>query len=185
VYKISLIVSDPLPASVTQSFTVTVTNAAPRLVNNPPSLSVVHGKTKSMPLSAYFIDDDLDPITMVATYQLNGGAVTTIPGGIFSFPSLLTIDATSIGLVDVGTYKISLSVSDSLATVTASYTLTITNASPLLIKTPEAVNAPQNVVTSIDLSTNFKDNDDDPMTLTATYSFNGGPALSIPGGIFA
>jgi hypothetical protein len=84
----------------------------------------------------------------------------------------------------VGTYKISLSVSDSLATVTASYTLTITNASPLLIKTPEAVNAPQNVVTSIDLSTNFKDNDDDPMTLTATYSFNGKPTSSIPGGIF-
>jgi hypothetical protein len=41
-----------------------------------------------MPLSAYFIDDDLDPITMVASYQLNGGAVSTIPGGIFSVPSL-------------------------------------------------------------------------------------------------
>ena len=84
-----------------------------------------------MALSTYFIDDDLDPISMLATYQLNGGAVSTIPGGIFSVPSLLTIDATSVGLVDVGTYKISLSVSDSLATVTASYTLTITNASPV------------------------------------------------------
>jgi hypothetical protein len=133
VYKISLIVSDPLPVSVTQSFTVTVTNAAPRLVNDPPSLSVVHGKSKSMPLSACFIDDDFDPVTMVATYQLNGGAVSKIPGGIFSVPSLLTIDATSVGMVDVGTYKISLSVSDSLAVVTTSYTLTITNSSPRLI----------------------------------------------------
>jgi hypothetical protein len=133
VYKISLIVSDALPFSVTQSFTVTVTNAAPRLINDPPSLSLVHGKIKSMPLSAFFIDDDLDPITMVATYQLNGGAVSTIPGGIFSVPSLFTIDATSLGLVDVGTYKISLSVSDSLALVTTSYTLIITNSSPRLI----------------------------------------------------
>jgi hypothetical protein len=83
-----------------------------------------------MPLSACFIDDDSDPITMVATYKLNGGAVKTIPGGIFSVPSLFTIDATSVGMVDVGTYTIALSVSDSLATVTASYTLTITNASP-------------------------------------------------------
>ena len=53
-----------------------------------------------------------------------------IPGGIFSVPSLFTIDATSVGMVDVGTYTIALSVSDSLASVTASYTLTITNASP-------------------------------------------------------
>ena len=110
--------------------------------------------------------------------------MSTIPGGIFSFPSLFTIDATSVGMVDVGTYTIALSVSDSLATVTASYTLTITNASPQLIKNPLAVTAPQNFVTQIDLSTNFKDDDDDPMTLIATYSFNGGPASAIPGGIF-
>ena len=57
-YKISLIVSDPLPASVTQSFTVTVTNAAPKILSTPPSLSLVHGKSISMPLSAYFIDDE-------------------------------------------------------------------------------------------------------------------------------
>ena len=95
-----------------------------------------------MPLSAYFIDDDGDPITMTATYSLNGGAAMPIPGGIFTVPSLLTIDATSVGLVDVGTYTISVSVTDSLSTITTSYTLTITNASPRLVSTPLPVNAP-------------------------------------------
>jgi hypothetical protein len=183
VYKISLIVSDPLPASVTQSFTVTVTNAAPKILITPPSLFLVHGKSISMPLSDFFIDDEQDPITMLATYQLNGGAVSTIPGGIFSVPTPFTIDVASVGLVDVGTYKISLSVSDSLATVTTSYTLKITNASPRLISTPLAVNAPLNSITFIDLSTNFKDDDDDPMTLTAIYSFNGGSWVTLPSGI--
>jgi hypothetical protein len=120
---------------------------------------------------------------MVASYQLNGGAVSTIPGGIFSVPTLFTIDVASVGLVDVGTYKISLSVSDSLATVTTSYTLSITNASPRLISTPLAVNAPLNSITFIDLSTNFKDDDNDTMTLTAIYSFNGGSSVTLPSGI--
>jgi hypothetical protein len=142
VYTMSLTVSDPLPASVTQTFTVTVTNAAPRLLSAPPSPSIVHGNTISMPLSAYFVDDDADPLTMTATYSLNGGAAIAIPGGIFTVSSLLTIVATSTGLVDVGAYTISLSISDSLSAVTTSYTLSITNASPRLVSAPLAVTAP-------------------------------------------
>jgi len=95
-----------------------------------------------MPLSAYFIDDDADSITMTATYSLNGGGAIPIPGGIFTVPSLLTIDATSVGLADVGAYTISVTISDSLSSVTTSYTLTITNASPRLVSTPLAVTAP-------------------------------------------
>jgi hypothetical protein len=142
VYTISLTVSDPLPASVTQTFTVTVTNAAPRLLSTPPSPSIVHGNTISMPLSAYFVDDDADTLTMTATYSLNGGAANAIPGGIFTVPSLLTIDATSAGLADVGAYTISVSISDSLSAVTSSFTLSITNASPRLVSAPLAVTAP-------------------------------------------
>jgi hypothetical protein len=40
------------------------------------------------------------------------------------------------------------------------------------------------MVTSINLSTNFEDEDGDLMTLTAKFSLNGGPASPIPGGIF-
>ncbi len=91
---------------------MTITNTAPRVTSNPPSLSMIHGTALSMPLTAYFVDDEGDPITMTATYSLNGGASVAIPGGIFTVPGLLTIDVISTGLADVGLYTIYLSLSD-------------------------------------------------------------------------
>ena len=44
VYTMSITVSDPLPASVTQIFKVDVTNTAPRLISAPPNLSLIHGE---------------------------------------------------------------------------------------------------------------------------------------------
>ena len=66
-----------------------------------------------MPLAGCFIDDDGDTVTMTATYSLNGDAAHSIPGGIFTLPTPLTIKATSAGLIDVGIYTISVIVSDS------------------------------------------------------------------------
>jgi hypothetical protein len=106
VYTITLAVSDPLSASVTQTFIVNVTNAAPRVTNSPLSHSIVHGNYISMPLAGYFIDDDGDSMTMSSTYSLNGGSPQPIPGGIFTIPSPFTIYAKSVGFSDVGTYKI-------------------------------------------------------------------------------
>jgi hypothetical protein len=75
-------------------------------------------------------------------------------------------------------------VSDTKLTVPASFTLDVTNASPHESKTPIAVTAPQKILTPMDLTSYFVDDDGDPMTLTATYSINGGAAMVIPGGIF-
>jgi hypothetical protein len=75
-------------------------------------------------------------------------------------------------------------VSDTKLSVPASFTLDVTNASPREIKTPAAVTAPQKMLTPMDLTSYFIDDDGDPMTLTATYSFKGGAATPIPGGIF-
>ena len=94
-----------------------------------------------MPLSANFIDDDSDLISLTSNYSLNGGNPRSIPGGIFTLLSPLTIVAHSMGLVDVGLYTIIVSVSDSLSSVATSYTLTITNTSPKLVLNPPAVTA--------------------------------------------
>ena len=86
----------------------------------------------------------------------------------------------SVGLVDVGSYTISLSVSDSLLPVTSSFTLTITNERHKLVSaTLPSFTARQNIQTPMDLSSYFIDDDGDPMTLTATYSFNEGIAKPI------
>ena len=82
-------------------------------------------------------------MTMSSTYSLNGGSPQPIPGGIFTIPSPFTIDASSAGFSDVGTYTIEVIISDSQLTVSASFTLDITNASPRVISTPQAVTAPQ------------------------------------------
>jgi hypothetical protein len=72
VYDITLTVSDLLLASLTQTFKVIVTNTAPKIASTLPNPSIVHGKSISMPLDEYFIDDEGDTMTMTATYSLNG-----------------------------------------------------------------------------------------------------------------
>jgi hypothetical protein len=116
-YTIALKISDPEPKTLSSTFTLDVTNTAPRLVSGipPPDLSLTHGNSLSMPLSSYFEDDDLDELSLVASYSFNGSGVQPIPGGIFTVStSLMTIIAQSTnGLSDVGTYTIDVEVSDS------------------------------------------------------------------------
>ena len=141
-YVITVTISDDFPASFTSTFTLSITNAVPRVATVPEDVSLVHGSSLSIPLTSNFVDDDGDPLTMEATYSLNGGAAVSISGGIFALLPPFTIVAASQGLVDVGAYTISVSVSDSLSSVTTSFTLIITNTSPRLVSTPLAVTAP-------------------------------------------
>jgi hypothetical protein len=140
----------------------------------------------SIPLGSYFTDDDGDTLTLSASYSFNSGTSVSIPGGIFSFSSSDTIDVISTGQADVGTYTISLALSDGLAVLSSSFTLTITNVAPRLVTPLIDMTAPQNVVTTIDLTTYFTDDDGDAVSVSSiTYSYNGGAAVSIPGGIFS
>jgi hypothetical protein len=91
---------------------VSVTNAAPRIANPPPSPSIVHGQSISMPLAGCFIDDDGDTMKMTATYKLNGGAAMAIPGGIFTQPSAFELNVAATSISNTGIYVISLQVSD-------------------------------------------------------------------------
>ena len=65
---------------------MTVTNAPPIVIVQPPNHSIVHGKSISMNLTEYVKDEDGDTLTMTATFKLDGGTVQPIPiaGGIFT-----------------------------------------------------------------------------------------------------
>jgi len=78
-------------------------------------------------LMSNFIDDDGDPMSLTATYSFNGGAPLPIPGGIFTTPSSFMIHVYPTGYSSVGTYSISLIVSDSVESVTSSFQLTVKN----------------------------------------------------------
>ena len=115
IYVIKITVSDGFPSSFVTSFKLSITNSAPRVAIVPTAVSLVHGKSKSIPLASNFVDDDGDLLTMTATYSLNGGAAVTIPRGIFTVPSAFTIFVMSSLIADTGVYTLSLIVSDTLA----------------------------------------------------------------------
>ena len=107
-------VADNFPMITTASFTLSITNAAPRVVTVPGSFSLVHGGSLIIPLDSNFVDNDGDAITMIATYKTGGGAAVKIPNGIFTLPSPFKIGVTSTSVADTGVYTIKLIVSDPL-----------------------------------------------------------------------
>jgi hypothetical protein len=137
-----------------------------------------------IPLGSYFTDDDGDVLILTATSSFNAGAATTLPAGIFTVPSSFNINVSSLGLADVGSYLISLTISDSQISITSSFTLTITNAAPRLLATIADMTGYQNQNTLADMTASFVDDDGDPITMSATYTFNAGAVTTIPGGIF-
>jgi hypothetical protein len=168
-----MIVSDDLKMSMSTSFTLTVTNVAPKVVTVPDDVSLVHGKSLSIPsLASKFIDDDGDDFTMTATYTVSGGSAVTIPNGIFSVViSPFTIGVTSTSIADTGVYTITLTASDLLlASVTQTFTVTVTNAAPKVASPPlpsYLVVHGKNIL--MPLAGCFIDDDGDSMTMTATY----------------
>jgi hypothetical protein len=170
VYVITMVVSDGFPMSVTTSFTLSITNAAPRVVTVPGDVSLVHKSSLTIPLTSNFIDDDGDAITMKATYILNGGAPVKIPSGIFSIPSAFTIGVISTSIADTGVYVITMVVSDGFPmSVTTSFTLSVTNAVPKVVSVPEDVSLVHKSSLTIPLASKFIDDDGDPITMKATY----------------
>jgi len=113
-YFITMMVSDNFPIITTASFTLSITNAIPRVVTVPGTVSLVHGDSLIIPLDPNFVDDDGDVMTMKATYKISGGAAVTIPNGIFTLPSPFKLGVTSTSIADTGVYTIRLTVSDPL-----------------------------------------------------------------------
>ena len=185
-YVITMTVSDEFPSSMTSSFTLSVTNVAPKVVTVPDAVSLVHGKSLTIPLASNFADDDGDGMTMKATYKLNGGSAVTIPNGIFSVPSSFTIDVKSTSFADTGVYEITMIVSDDYPmSVTTSFTMSVTNVAPKVVTVPGDVSLVHGKSLTMPLASNFADDDGDAITMTCTYTKSGGAAVKIPNGIFS
>jgi hypothetical protein len=127
-----------------------------------------------MNLTDNFIDDDGDILTMTATYSKNPGVELAIPEGIFTKPAEFEINVPSTLIEDTGTYNISIIVSDPyLASLTCWFTLDITNAAPYVVTAPKDEPLVHGRTLIINLTSNFEDTDNDPITMTANYSLNG------------
>ena len=152
----------------------------------PPHLSLVHGNSYLIDLSANFVDDDSDIITIEATCSFNGGTAFALPSGIFTIPNQFIINVASTSIADTGTYSFTIKVSDPWPqSVTSTFTLAIKNVAPKAVIVPPNHSVVHSTSLLIDLTSNFADDDLDPITMTATYSFNGGGAVALPSGIFS
>lgn len=132
-------------------------------------------------------DPDGGPYTLSGTFTKDGGAVTNIPSGILSFPVADSLRWASTSYADIGTYQITIYAKDpgNLQTTGITFTLSITNAAPTLVSTaPPNWSMAHGSSTTINLSTTYTDPDGDAITMTGTYSYNGGASLPLPGGIF-
>jgi hypothetical protein len=111
--------------TIPHSFTVTVSP------NTPPTLAAIanvttsHGQTASVTLAG--ADADGDPLTYSATVQPVNGVTPPIQAVING--NQLTLHATQ---PIIGTFTITVTVSDGLATATRTFSLTLTNAAPTL-----------------------------------------------------
>ena len=144
-------------ATVTSTFTVTVNNTAP-VLNAIADFSASHGQDTIVTLSA--TDAENDALTYSAQVASSNGQ--TPPLSVAVQGNQLTIHPTQ---PIVGTFTISVTVSDGAASATKSFNLTLTNTGPVL----GVVNA-QTLAkgqTSLTIALPASDADNDALTFQA------------------
>ena len=133
-YTISLTVSDS-SLTATSSFVVTVANTPPRFTGTLPSHTLSVNSLGSYDLSALFVDDDGNPLTMTATSSFAGASALTLPAGILTLPTWSTVAIAPSQMTELGIYLITVTVSDSLATATSSFKISVINTPPFFVST--------------------------------------------------
>jgi hypothetical protein len=83
----------------------------------------------------------------------------------------------------VGTYSISLTLSDSALSVKSSFVVTVKNTPPRFTATLPDYQLSVNSLGSYDLSSIFVDDDGNALSMKAKCSFAGGSPVTLPSGI--
>jgi large repetitive protein len=172
VYTITVTATDPSGASVSRTFTGTVTNPAPTASNDN---AITNEDTPvAIPVLANDTDPDGDPLTVTNATALNG-TVAIGPGGVLTY----TPNANYFG-TDTITYRISDGNGGS-STATVTVTVNPVNDPPVAVNDIATTNEDTPVV--IGVLANDSDIDGGPLTVTAASSPNGAVAINPDGTI--
>ena len=87
----------------------------------------------SWDLSSYFVDDDENPLTMTATSSFAGGPALSLPSGNLTLPTWSTVAFAPTQMREIGNYLINVTMSDSLATVSSSFHISVMNTPPYFL----------------------------------------------------
>jgi hypothetical protein len=91
---------------------VTASNTPPRSKAAVPNKVMALNSLGSYDLSAFFVDDDGNPLTMTATSSFAGGSPLTLPAGILTLPTWSTVAIAPTLITDLGIYLITVTVTD-------------------------------------------------------------------------
>ncbi|WP_225181538.1 putative Ig domain-containing protein [Pectobacterium aroidearum] len=178
ILSIKVTATDTTNASVSTTFSLTVTNVndAPIVATPIPAQSVAQDGSLSFTVPAgTFTDPDGDTLSLSATLA-NGSA---LPGWL-TFNSATGTFSGTPGNADVGTLSIKVIANDGNASVSTTFSLTITNVNdaPMVSATIPAQSVAQDGSLNFTVPAGtFTDPDGDTLTLSATLA-NGSPMPS-------
>jgi hypothetical protein len=92
----------------------------------------------SYDLSSFFLDDDGNLLTMTATSSFAGETALSLPVGTLltlPIPNETTIAIAPTKMIEIGDYLITVTVSDSLATASSSFKISVINNPPYFLNT--------------------------------------------------
>jgi hypothetical protein len=88
----------------------------------------------SYDLSSFFVDDDGNPLTMTATSSFEGAAALSLPEGtLLTLPTWSSVAIAPTLMEEIGIYLITVTISDSLATASSTFEITVYNTAPYFV----------------------------------------------------
>jgi hypothetical protein len=130
-----------------------------------PDYQVPLNSIGSYDLSAHFTDDDGNPLTMTADVVFAGGMATPIPTGIMNQPAWSTLTITPTVMADLGTYLVTIYVTDSLASISGSFTIEVINTPPYFVSAEPADFIMKFNTTHVYYLPTYKDNEGHTVTV--------------------
>ncbi|MDE0605167.1 MAG: Ig-like domain-containing protein [bacterium] len=159
---VTITARDPGGLTATQTFDVTVTNSAPAEVGTIPATPVAVGATATIDASSYFSDRDGD--------QLSYTAESSVPGVASASVASSTVSITGVA---VGTAVVTVTARDPgglEARQTASVTVRATNRTPEAQGTIPRQTLEAGASNNVDVTSYFRDPDDDPLDYSVATS---------------
>ena len=174
--SLTVTASDPdgLEARQRTRVTVQAVNGAPQAVGSIPNQTIAEGRTATVQTHSYFRDPDGDRLSYRVSTS-NGGAATAS----VTSSGVVTIAGEAAGSA---TITVTASDPDGLeARQTIGVTVTSSNARPQRRGAIPGQTLDAGATATVDVSSYFRDPDDDPLRYTATSSSTGVATASVSG----
>jgi hypothetical protein len=174
--------------SVSNTFTLNITNTHPEMIKVIANSTVRQKTEATYNISEYFNDVDTDQLSLGACfYSFNGKIAGVIPSSIFveiDYMNML-IFVSPTQAHEAGDFIVTVKVTDSYATTSASFNITVPNSPPRFTKDFGNVSVPINSVETFNFTEWTIDEDENDIFFTFTIKNPSGRLLTLPSTCFS